>query len=85
MKKIDGKMLYGVSHSIIINEFQKYQQQFTINTCMPENWNNFEIMIYTKDYQFTLRELGAWRTMLKRVGCHNVTPYTNGEFPVIIL
>ena len=25
MKKIDGKMLYGVSHSIIINEFQKYQ------------------------------------------------------------
>jgi len=41
--------------------------------------------IYTKDYQFTLRELGAWRTMLKRVGCHNVTPYTNGEFPVIIL
>jgi len=44
MKKIDGKMLYGVSHSIIINEFQKYQQQFTINTCMPENWNNFEIM-----------------------------------------
>ncbi len=25
IKKIDEKMLYGVSHSVIINEFQKYQ------------------------------------------------------------
>ena len=63
---------------MIFDNFSKQKSMIIeLSSCLEQ--------IYTKDYQFTLRELGAWRTMLKRVGCHNVTPYTNGEFPVIIL
>lgn len=119
LKKYNGKDLFGISHTIVVNEFQKYQQQQSAAaTCLPENWNNHEIIdkvfentlkkkisvsklnwhsifdsfykqkssiieltsslkkIYPEGHEFTSRELTAWRTMMRRTGCHDVTPYS---------
>ncbi|RIB12059.1 hypothetical protein C2G38_2201735 [Gigaspora rosea] len=35
--------------------------------------------IYPQNYQFSDREIGAWRAMLHASGCHNITPWTAEE------
>ncbi|CAG8790751.1 18268_t:CDS:2, partial [Cetraspora pellucida] len=35
--------------------------------------------IYPPNYQFSDREIGAWCTMLRASGCHNITPWTSEE------
>jgi hypothetical protein len=45
LKKYKGEELFGVSHTVVSNEFQKYQQQqSTTVTCLPEEWKNREII-----------------------------------------
>lgn len=39
-------------------------------------------MIYPKHYEIKKRELGAWQTMLRASGCHNITPWTQYESKV---
>ncbi|MDW3630574.1 MAG: hypothetical protein QOK71_03975 [Nitrososphaeraceae archaeon] len=39
--------------------------------------------IYPKNYSITKREIRAWKTMLKRVGCINITPISIGYSNVI--
>ncbi|CAB4481821.1 unnamed protein product [Rhizophagus irregularis] len=38
--------------------------------------NNELQKIYPVDYQFSSRELGAWKTFLRAAGAHDVTPWT---------
>ena len=50
--------------------------------------NIIELMVHLKplyppDYEFTDRELRAWRKMMKSVGCTNITPYKRQELKVI--
>ncbi|EXX59348.1 hypothetical protein RirG_189890 [Rhizophagus irregularis DAOM 197198w] len=39
--------------------------------------NNELQEIYPVDYQFSSRELGAWKTFLRAAGAHDVTPWTH--------
>ena len=41
--------------------------------------------IYPKGYEFSERELGAWKTMLKAVGATNITPWSCEESQVIFI
>jgi hypothetical protein len=36
-------------------------------------------LIYPPEHEFTDRELRAWRTIMKSVGCTNITPFKNEE------
>jgi hypothetical protein len=38
--------------------------------------------LYPPNYEFTDRELRAWRKMMKSVGCTNITPYEKEESKV---
>jgi hypothetical protein len=38
--------------------------------------------LYPPNYEFTDRELRAWRKMMKSVGCTNITPYKKEESKV---
>ena len=38
--------------------------------------------IYPKDHEFTPRELRAWHTMMRRSGCHDITPYPKDDSKV---
>ena len=40
-------------------------------------------ILYPKNHQFSDRELRAWQSMLRDVGTHNVTPWSNKESEVI--
>lgn len=54
-----------------------YNQKSTVvelHSCLKQ--------IYPEDYEFTPRELRAWHTMMKRVGCHDITPYPKDDSKV---
>ena len=38
--------------------------------------------IYSDNYEFTDRELRAWRSMMFKVGCTNITPFTREQSSV---
>ncbi len=38
--------------------------------------------MYPSDHKFTVRELQAWNSMLRSVGCTNITPFSNTISPV---
>jgi hypothetical protein len=38
--------------------------------------------LYPSGYQFSERELNAWKAMLRATGCHNITPWLSNESEV---
>ncbi len=38
--------------------------------------------LYPRGYEFSERELGAWKTMLRAAGCHDITPWSSNESEV---
>lgn len=50
---------------------KKWQEQETI----IELHSNLK-QLYPTNYQFNERELNAWRIMLRKMGCHDITPFS---------
>ena len=60
-----------------------------------ENWKNQQseiielrtslMQIYGSKYQISSRELCAWRTMLRHMGCVEITPYNQNQYEVRII
>ena len=42
------------------------------------------IQLYPIDYKFSERELNVWRIMLRNIGCHDITPFSNKDSKVKI-
>ncbi|CAG8434248.1 3253_t:CDS:2 [Diversispora eburnea] len=68
--------------------FKTKLQEFCIPKCLPNEWNNFEIMkkinseiklLYPPEYEFSDCELGAWFSMLRAAGCPNITSWLRDE------
>ncbi|RHZ80646.1 hypothetical protein Glove_134g144 [Diversispora epigaea] len=91
-KKFCGTELFGLEHPIIqkIIHDKQYRTISDINSkSFFIDWLNQHSTIielhkklqklYPPNYIFDVRELCAWRTMLKAIGCINITPFEKNE------
>ncbi|RHZ74545.1 hypothetical protein Glove_221g18 [Diversispora epigaea] len=53
----------------LFKEWESWGNIFEINTVL--------VRLYPKNHKFSDREMQAWNSMLKAVGCTNITPFNN--------
>ncbi|UZO14704.1 uncharacterized protein OCT59_006153 [Rhizophagus irregularis] len=90
IKQYKGIQLFGLENSFT----RKFIQENSKPTCSPDNWHNFPLLksvfdynlkrrtlanLYPSEYEFSDRELRAWKTTLRAAGCHNITPWSSHE------
>jgi hypothetical protein len=80
MKKI---FEYHLQRRISANiEWYKLFIEWNKNECNIIELNSELKLLYPFEYQFSERELSAWSSMLRAVGCFNITPWSCNESEV---